>query len=110
MGLCLSHRGTIKLVDQFGVGVDEKVVKWKAEIEENMDTTVSVTIIILIMHNIMCTGMIIILIPQVVANVNTSLVISDSNPWKRVCTAKFLTLHPQLSNQVVTSFQLLHYT
>ena len=44
---CLSHRGTIKLVDQFGVGVDEKVVKWKAEIEENMDTTVSVAIIIL---------------------------------------------------------------
>lgn len=71
----------------------------------------SVAIIILIMHNIMCTEMIIIiLIPQVVVNVNTSLVISDPNPWKRVSTAKFLTLHPRLSNQVVTSFQLLHYT
>ena len=45
MGLCLSHRATIKLVDKFGVGIDEKVVKWKAEIEENMDTTVSVLVL-----------------------------------------------------------------
>ena len=41
VGICLSHRATIKLVDKFSLGFDEKVLKWKEEIEENMDTTVS---------------------------------------------------------------------
>jgi hypothetical protein len=27
-----SHKATIKLVDKFGVGVDDKVVKWKAHV------------------------------------------------------------------------------
>ena len=40
----VSHRATVKLVDKFGVGIDEKVVRWKAEIE-NMNTTVSVLVL-----------------------------------------------------------------
>ena len=41
MGLCLSHKATINLVDNFGVRFDEKVLNWKTELEKSMDTTVS---------------------------------------------------------------------
>ena len=42
VGLCLSHRSTIRLVDKFGEGFDTKVVQWKTKIEEGMDASVSV--------------------------------------------------------------------
>ena len=41
VGLCLSHRSTIRLVDKFGEGFDRKVLQWKTEIEETMDASVS---------------------------------------------------------------------
>ena len=41
VGLCLSHRSIIRLVDKFGEDFDTKVVQWKTKIEESMDASVS---------------------------------------------------------------------
>lgn len=55
VGLCLSHRSTIRL-DNFGEGFDQKVVQWKTEIEETMDASVNVVhIVIIYLPMIYCT-------------------------------------------------------
>ena len=38
----MSHSRTIALVDKLGVGFDDKVLEWKADVERSMDSTVSV--------------------------------------------------------------------
>ena len=56
VGLCLSHRSTIRLVDKFGEGFDQKVVQWKTEIEETMDASVIVVhLVIICLPMIYCT-------------------------------------------------------
>ena len=45
VGLCLSHGGTIKLVDRLGQGYDEKVLQWKALIESTMDSNAVATVV-----------------------------------------------------------------
>ena len=42
LGLCLSHRGTINVVDKLGIGFDKRVLQWKEEIEASMNLLDSV--------------------------------------------------------------------
>ena len=51
----MSHSRTSALVDKLGVGFDDRVLEWKADVEQNMDSIVSVFSMVTVVQSIGCT-------------------------------------------------------